>query len=569
MPVLPLLFALLAQTTPPPAPPSPPPLVTPQPSPTASLTPLPSPSPAASPTPFTANGGNPVNLHPGVTQTVSIQGGTGPFTASVDTPLVTVTIDQAARTLTVTASQQTGRATITINDSTGAAVQLPVRVALDAGSVPQNIEVRVTGTQLDTQWLTLQIQKALLRTAQKQQGAIVAVNAFTLPPTLGPGASAAIPVPVHIAGGDRYYDVDVQPTVTLQNVAVDPFSPGLLFYDDDPERLTATGVLFRGRVNPNAPARLYYYHENTADPRQLAVVLSSDSAQPSTVQLIDASAGPNIDVMSVGHAVSRDFLQRAPLGEGIIVDVTAQAPFVAEQFAMNRLDGAAGSVGIRVLGGGPVTVTVVSLPPDQLSDAQIVSYLSAPQLPDDGHHRTGVFSLTGYATDSIAFTAPGPDANTQYGAQTPTPVSLPDDPIATGHDYGDYGVLRTLNFDIDNPLDQPQTLYLYERPLGGAVRSSFLVNGQLAQVGCARVSDRYQIGAPITVDAHQKLTLPVQTMTDGGSNYPLEVGITATPPSPAVPPITAPNGCFPKPGAAPAATPAASPSPSPAPEPTG
>jgi hypothetical protein len=117
-----------------------------------------------------------------------------------------------------------------------------------------------------------------------------------------------------------------------------------------------------------------------------------------------------------------------------------------------------------------------------------------------------------------------------------------------------------MNFQIDNPLDQPQMLYLYERPLGGSVRSSFLVNGQLAQVGCARVSERYQIGQPFSVNPG-KAQIAVQTMTDGGSNYPLEVGLTATPPQPSPPPINAPDGCFPKAQS--------SPQPVPVPEPTG
>lgn len=510
-------------------------------------------------------------MHPSQSQTLTIQNGNGPFTASADTPIVTVTIDQNARTITATASSQTGRGIITLNDSSGASVQIPVRVALDAGSIPPSLTLRVTGSQLQTQWLTLQIQKALQRAAQFQPGVTpeaMQIAAFTLPPALGPGATAAIPIQVHIAGGDQYFDADPQASVTLQNIAADPFTAPVLFYDDDPEKLTATGVLFRARVTAEVPARLYYYHENTNEDRDLAVVLSSDSPQPSTVQLIDASAGPNMDVMSVGHAVSRDFLLQKPLNEGLVIDVDAQTPYVAERFHMARLDGAAGSVGIRVLSGAPVTVTVVALPAQGVADSQVAQYLSQPQLAGDGHRRTGAFTLVNYANDSIAFTAPGPDAGTQYGAQSPPPATLAADPLPTGHDYGDYGVLRTLNFDIDNPLDQPQTLYLYERPLGGAVRSSFLVNGTLVQIGCARVSDRYQIGDAIVVQAHSRMTLPVQTMTDGGSSYPLEVGVTATRPQPSVPPITAPNGCFPKPQPQP--TMQSSPAPStPAPEPTG
>lgn len=534
--------------------------VTPQPSPSAtpSASPLPSPTPAA---PFALNAAA-VNLHPSQSQTLAIANGTAPYTLSVDTPIVTASIDQTARTITLTAAQQTGRATLTVNDSTGAAVQIPVRVALDAGTVPPSLTLRVTGTQIDQRWLTSLVQKTLLRNAQLQPGAAANVLLFTLPPTLGPGASAAIPVPVHISGGDQFFDVDATTTVELQNVAAPAFSPPLLMYDDDPEKLTAAGVLFRGQVNADAPARLYYYHQNSTDQRELAVVLSSSA--PSTVQLIDASAGPNIDVMSVGHAVTRDFLVAKPLNQGIVVDVGPQTPYLAEQFLMNRLDGAAGSVGIRVLSGAPVTVTVVAAAPGDLTPAQLPAVLAMPQLPDDGHHRTGLFSLTSYATDTIAYTAPGPDASMQYGAHTPPPV--PGSSAAAGHDYGEYGVLRTLNFEIDNPLDQPQILYLYERPMGGVVRSSFLVNGTLVQVGCARVSERYQIGDPITVQPHARLTLPVQTMTDGGSNYPLEVGLSAAAPQATVPPMSAPDGCFPKSG--PAASPLP-PAPSPVPEPTG
>lgn len=503
-----------------------------------------------------------VNLHPSQSQTILILNGAAPYTLTVDTPIVTASIDQTARTITVTAAQQTGRAVLTVNDSTGAALRIPVRVALDAGTVPSSVTLRVTGTQIDPRWLNSLVQKTLLRSTTVQPGAAANVLLFTLPPSLGPGASAAIPVPVHISGGDQFFDVDVTSTVELQNVAAAPFSPPLLMYDDDPEKLTATGVLFRGQVNANAPARLYYYHENGNDSRELAVVLSSDA--PSTVQLIDASAGPNIDVMSVGHAVSRDFLVEKPLNEGIVVDVGPAAPYVAEQFLMNRLDGAAGSVGIRVLTGAPVTVTVVATAPGGLTAAELPSALALPQLPDDGHHRTGLFSLVNFGTDTVAYTAPGPDASIQYGAHTPPAA---DAAAPTGHDYGEYGVLRTLNFDIDNPLDQPQTLYLYERPMGGVVRSSFLVNGSLVQVGCARASERYQIGEPISVQPHAKLDLPVQTMTDGGSNYPLEVGLSAAAPEPTVPPINAADGCFPKPQAAPALAPSAPPSPQP--EPTG
>ncbi len=455
-------------------------------------------------------------------------------------------------------------------------MQIPVRVAYDAGVVPAQVNVQVTGDALDPQWLQSQIQKAILKAVQTQPGIAAQIGAFALPALLSPGAGSDIPVQIQIPGGTQYFDVNAQTTVALQNVDAGPFASELLFYDDDPEKVVADGTLYQNEVQPNAPARLYYYHQNANDPRRILVVISNAVPNdPSTVQLIDASAGPNIDVMSVGHAVSRDFLTWKSHNQGIVAQIGPSAPFIADEFTMQPQDGAAGSIGVHVLSGGAVQLTVLAVPPT-VTDAQIAQYLNQPRLPGDGHHRTGAFTVNDYGTQTLSYTVGGDDAVTQYGATTPPSLD------GNGRDYGDYGVLRTMTFAVQNTGTQPATVYLFEQPMGGVVRSSFLVDGTLYQVGCARVSQRYQIGNAITVNPGIS-NVVVQTMTDGGSNYPLEVGMTVTPPLPATPPISAPDGCFPKPqqaappvpapspSATPGATPPATPaeSPSPQPEPTG
>ena len=561
-----LALVLAFQATPPP---TPPPLVTPAPSPSASapVTPVasPAPSPTLTPAALTASPAA-VDLQPSQSQVITIGNATGVLTASVDVPIVSIAIDQTARTVTITATQQTGRATLSVFDSTGASIQIPVRVALPAAVVPASLTLRLTGNPIDPAWLQRQVQQAVIKALQLQPGvtaANVQVAAYTLPPTLGPGASAAVPITVQIAGGDQFLDVTAQVDVSLENLALDPFAPPLLLYDDDPEKIAQYGVLYRAQISPGAPARLYYYHQNTAEQRRLLVALTAAGASPATVQLIDASAGPNIDVMTVGHSVTRDFLSAKPRNQGVVLDVPAGAPVFADDFpAMKPLDGAAGSVGVRIVSGGPVTLTVLAVPVNAPA-ADIAAYMAGPQLPGDGHHRTGVFDISTFGQETIAYSSGGPDAQVQYGAATPPSA----DPASTGHDYGEYGVWRTLKFEVTNPGTTPATLYLYERPMGGVVRSSFLVDGTLVQVGCARVPNRYQIGQPFAANPGNS-RLVVQTMTDGGSNYPLEVGLTATPPLPTTPPMSAPDGCFPKAQATPAPSPVASPQP-PVPEPTG
>lgn len=517
---------------------------------------LPSPSPQPSPTPrgaLTALPGRADHLYPGQSLTVVIANASGALSAAADNPVVRWSIDQNARAVRVTAGQTLGTATLTISDATGAFVTIPVRVGEDAARfAAPAVSVRYTGTSYDPLWLQGIVQRSVLRNTVVNDGAPAPqVGPIALPATMAPGGVAAIPVTVQIAGTARYYPVDTQVNVDLQNVQAAPFAPPILLYDDDPERLTADGVLFRGTVGPGSPARLYYYHENTAAPRELKVVLTIAEAQPATVQLIDASAGPNADVMSVGHAVTRNFLLRKPMDEGLVVDLGLDAPYVPDDFTLGELDGSAGTIDIRVLNGGAVNVTVLSLPA-QTPDSALSTWLAQPRLPGDGHHRTGVFSIAPpYAQDRLTYTVGGDDATIEYGAQTPPAVSGP------GRDYGEYGVLRTIDFSIVNPAPQTATAYLFEEPLGGPVRSTFLVNGASVELGCVRVPERYQIGGALQAPPGTT-QVELQTMTDGGSNYPLEVGLTAAAPQPATPPMAAPDGCFPKPAAG-----------IPAPEPTG
>ncbi len=512
----------------------------------AQVTPAPSPGATGIPSPVPSPGLISVQpaalkVHPSSVQTLFVRNAAGTVRATIDTPIAALAVDAATNTVTVTAGAAPGTATITIADQNGATVQVPLRIALYAGALPAVVRLRVTGFPVPSDWLQSQITKSVVSAAQSQAGAAIQLGGFAPPLLATPGSSAAVGVPVHISGGETYFDVDATANVSVEQVATTPFSPPYLLYDDDPEKLAANGLVFESRVAAGAPARLYYYHQNSDAQRRLLVVLTPASSSPSTVQLIDSSAGPNIDVMSVGHAVSRNFLLQKAQNQGIVVDVGSN-PYVADNFLLNPLDGAAGSIGINILSGDAVNVAVVSAPPDA-TPASVQAYLSQPKLAGDGHRRTGVFRLEpGYTQNTLTYTVgQSGDAMVNYGTTTPAPASAD-----AGHDYGDYGVIRSMTFSATNPTNQTATLYLYEAPQGGAVRSTFIVNGTPFQLGCARLPNHYQIGPPIVLPPSQTTQIQIQTMTDGGSSYPIEVGITATPPQPTTPPMYAPDGCFPK-----------------------
>jgi hypothetical protein len=546
-----LLSISLAAVTPPPPPPSLAPIATPTPAPGE---PTDAPSPSPSPTPLaTATPAGPrltvspqtVDLNPAQQRTVLVSGGSPPLAATLDGKLVQVAANDNATAVTITATQQTGNDVLHLIDANGARADVPIRVAFNAGTIAAATTLKVTGSPADGTWLVAQVKGLVAALTQAMPGAQTTFGDPVPPaPTpLPPGASMQFTVPVQIASTNgQYFDQSGSTVVNVQNVPADAFAPLQLFYDDDPEHVTADGVLFRGTVTSAQPSRLYYYHDNASDPRRIVLVLSSASQDPTSVQLIDASAGPNADVMSVGHAVTRNFLLTKPKNQGTILDLAADEPYTFKDVPMTARQGAAGNLDIRVLSGGPVTVTVLAVSPG--IDPRTL--LTQASLPDDGHHRTGVFQLSGFGNDALTYNAGGPDAKVAIGDREPTASNT--DPAAVGHDYGDYGVWHSIAIALSNPSPAPATAYLYFKPLVGIARSSFLVDGALVEIGCVRVPQPYQIAAiPLAAGATQQVHL--DTMTDGGSFYPVEIGVTATPPQPGAPPMSGPDGCFPKPGA--------------------
>lgn len=503
-----LLSAVVAQTTP-------------TPTPTLSVSPL------------------SVNLNPAQERIVNVSGATAPLTLSLDQRIVSVAPSADGTTIAIDATQQTGTDTLHVTDANGATAAVAIRVAFNAGTIPSQATLNVTGDPAQPDWLAEVISKWVARVTQTMPYANMSASVTQPAAPLAPGATAQFPVSVQITSDGRYFDQTGTTTVTVHNVAQPPFDPATLFYDDDPEHVATDGVLFRGTVTAAQPARLYYYHDDADDPRIVVVALQSTGEAPTSVQLTDATAGPNMDVMQVGESLSKRFLLTKSAQESVVFDLTQNQPYLVTNLAMTSRQLIAGIADVRVLSGGPVQVTVLAVSPGV--DPQTL--IAGPVLPGDGHHRTGVFSLAGFGNDRLAYTVGGDDATVVLGDTEPTPPSL--DASGTGHDYGDYGVVHNIDVSLTNPSSAPATVFLFMQPLAGPARGTFLVDGNSVDVGCVRVPSRYQVTS-FDLTPGQTSHAVVQTMTDGGSFYPVRLGLSATAPLATAPPIAAPDGCFPK-----------------------
>lgn len=440
-----------------------------------------------------------------------------------------------------------------------------------AGIIPANVSLTLSGAPTaDTPFAYNQILTELSREIAPTLGFGASVTYGTVTPwplvPLALGVPAVVNVSVSIAGGDELAPVSGVTTVTVNSATVPPIEPELLYLSDDPEYLTMSGLVFRGDVASSRAARLYYYHSDIGLPRDVDVVLTA--TVPTRVQVIASSGGPDLDVMSVGHAVTRDFLKFERANEGLVADVVPGKPFVVRHVLLLQGELVAGALDVQVLGGGPVTVSVVATGAGEKFGA----YLAGPRVARDGHHRHGTFALGRYGAVEGSFTIGGPPAVAVIGTKALSPTNI--DPSDDGHDYGDYGIIRKLTFTLANPTADTHRVYLYEKPLAGSVSSSFVVDGQFKELDCVRSRQPYTV-MTYELPPHSNGATTTVTMPDGGSYYPLEFGVTDAQPNPNTPFDGSPDSCRPSAAQAtpppattpsPAATPgAASPSPTPSP----
>lgn len=488
---------------------------------------------------------------------ISLSGGVAPLHVTLSSAIADAQLDPLARTL-VLRGVSNGTATVTVSDGNGASATASLLVGPNAGFMPSTVSVDLTGNP-SSDFVVAQVQNALLGAVQPLPGAALVPGPLQLPASLVPGQRIDAPLRFHVDGKNRYVDVDGITNVQVAIGSPTPIPPTVLFYSDDPEELTGDGVLFRGTLSRNQPVRLYYYHQAKVANLSVAIVLDAPGGA-GRVNVIGRGAGPNPAIMYVGQLATYHYLDDHARESGVNLNVAAGAPLVlsTSDAPLRAGDLVAGAVDLALLDGNPVNVSVVALSPQ----ADLSALLSGDELLSDGKRRRGAYDIAQTFSLALAYAVGGPEP-------APIRVGGGDPPIpnlrAGGRPLaGDYGILRNVNLALSNPTQAPATVYLYEKPIGYPVTTTIDFDGDAAptRLQCAKQPLRYLVRA-FDVPANANATITGTYMTDGGSTYPLDFGLTSLPPSPLPISMIATDGCFPKPVATPSPSASAIPSPSP------
>lgn len=512
-----------AQTTPEPAAtPFAQPLITPlasaspSPSPSGSETPSASPSPTPTPTPV------PITVNPqaafvavGSTQTLAVSGTFGDITATVATPnLVTVAIDQDARTITLSGTAP-GATTLTVGDSRGITATVGVRVAYYAGALPGPLQLRVTGDPASRDYIRDLVKAQIIGATTTRPGAQVVISDddIHLPDILDQDMTAGVDVPVLIQG-EQYFQVTGNVHVDVQNIAVPRISPDTLMVSDYPEKLTENGILFSADLRHEVPSRFLYFHYNPPGQpdRRIVLVAENMSNEPAVVQFISGEGGPSKYEMESGHTATKNFLVDVVQNQGRLLQIPGNATVDIDTQDMPAGTIVTNLLQLRVLEGGTVHLTLVA---QNASDDPASALTTGKLLTSTVKHARGIYTIPEFhfATQW--------NVNDEFLelpiGQIPLPNTLAGEALA-----GDYGVLESFVVNVQNPLSTPQNIAIYENPRGGHATGTFLIDGVLVQSHQTPPFSRYKLRQYV-VPAKGFVRVTIVTMPEAGSSYPLRL----------------------------------------------
>jgi len=337
--------------------------------------------------------------------------------------------------------------------------------------------------------------------------------------TIDADDTAVVHVPVAIAGAGLYpYQQTV--AVSVVNLAQPRVDPKYLLVSDFPETITENGTLFYADVNYDEPARLLYYHyaDVGAPPRRVIVKVQNNGVDSSLIELTAGVAGPDPNVLAVGHASTLRFLREEANGEGQIFEVPPHATLNVIDQPLPARSLVSGLMQVRVVDGDGVRIAVVvqdagDSPVEPISDTLLSSAV---------RHARGVYEVPDFSYDE-AYTV-GDDPTVLHIGKLPLPNLVEGEVLG-----GDYGVKQSATLTLLNTGPDDAQVGMYLQPRGGRATATFLIDGDIVELH-ATDPGVFSLVRSFAVPAHGFRRVEVVTMPEGGSSYPVDVLFSSSAP---------------------------------------
>jgi hypothetical protein len=483
--------------------------------PSASPTVAPVPTPTPTPQPIIVDPPN-TGVTPGGSQRLHVSQTAGAVTIAIADPgVVSASYDPESQTLTLV-GKALGATTVTVTDGRGQTRDVGVRVAYPAGSLANNVTVRITGNPATQLFVRDEAVAAAVASVTLRPGANVVpvTDDVNVASPLAVDDVMSVDVPL-IVQGEAYFTVQGSTRVRVENFAQPSIEPQSLLVSDFPERLGANGILFTADLTAKGVERFLYYHYNPAGQPDRRIVLKAQntSSQPALVQFIRGQAGPDSNEMQVGHLSTQRFLVRRAQNEGSVITIPGNTTYTIAQQPLPARTIVSAILQLHEIEGAPLHLTLVA---QNLSDPIDGPIPTSALLVGDIPHARGIYPIPEFFFD-YSYDAEGPDLEIPIG-QIPLPNLVRGQTLA-----GDYGVLQSVTIRIvNNDRHNARQIALYASPRGGRATGTFIIDRVLVQAHAMPPYGHYKL-RQYTVPPGSFVRTEIVTMPEGGSSYPLRL----------------------------------------------
>jgi hypothetical protein len=388
----------------------------------------------------------------------------------------------------------------------GAVVGVRVVVKKYAGEAMASVTVDCTGRPAPSELVRALVMESYPRALRLEPGAWARLTGKPrLPASLSAGEEGWARVPVRLAGpGLLPRQATAQVHVRCRRLP--PRDANALLYSNDPERIARPARLYVGEVEPNAPCRLLYHHQNVAgQPLILRVDLINPEEAPAEAQVVDGVAAPMVDTVLAGHRAGARYLRNAVRDVGRVYTVPGRSrvPLLRQRLAPGYT--ASGLYGLRSLNGQRLLVEVRAERPAAVDPAfpqpdavALVQHVYPnPRRVMEASYTCGK-SWTFLRVGKLAI--PGKDGQQKLD--------------------GNYGVLYDISVRLDNPLPQARVVRLVLAPDAGGAQGVFLVEGKWVEAPHLAPPAEFEL-AQFLLSPQEHRVVNIRTLPVGGSAYPV------------------------------------------------
>jgi hypothetical protein len=442
----------------------------------------------------------------GETRVVRVGGvATGPLTLKPRDPAV-ASAEAAGNGRSVRLRAGQPGQTVVAVEADGAMLGIRVVVKKYAGEVGEPVIVDCTGRPAPADLVDQLVLDSYPQTLRLEPGATVRpAGKPRLPGALEPGRDGWGLVPVRLEGPGMLPRAGTA-KVRVRCRRLPERHANALLYSNNPERITRPGRLYVGEVEPNAPCRLLYHHQNMAGRGVwLRIDLINPDAVPVEAQVVEGISPPMIDTVLVGHRAGVRYMRHALRDVGRIVTLRPQSrvTLLSQRLAPGYTG--SGLYGLRSLNGRRLLVEVrAELPtaPDPT-----MPLLEPGTLVQHVYPNPRRVLKTSYTVGrSWAFVRLGKMA------------------IPGKHDGqvldGNYGVLYDISVRIENPLPEPRVVRLLLVPDAGGAQGVFLVEGRWIEAPRLTPPAEFEL-AQFLLSPQEHRVVSIRTLPVGGSAYPV------------------------------------------------